>query len=205
MKKKRKIVRSSVAASRRSKWAGMKFPEGTKRIVFNTWCELNGNYAATRRKIKRDGLLADGRAPSLRTLRKWVQDNHWDVLRLMVDDGIVDYLESQDDPDIRSAIRDEATFFKILEKLRSGIYMRIMEKNSELFPENATQAVTLLKHLAEQMGGLQARMHDARERRGEETLPDNVTSIASKLAEQGELPSQEEVARQAIRMNRGEQ
>ena len=183
-------------------WAGVKFPEGSKRIVFNVWCEQNGNFSATRRKLKKDGLLEAGRVPSLRTIRKWALDNHWDVMRLMIDDGVLDFLEAQEDPDIRAAIRDEGTFFKILEKLRSSIYMRIMEKNSELFPQNATQAVTVLKHVGEAMGDMRGRLDSARERKDQRNggMPDNITDIASHMAERGELPTQEEVARTAIRI-----
>lgn len=189
--------------SKASTFSGVRFPDGSKRIVFNIWCEMGGNFAATRRRLKKEKLLDGGRVPSNRTIQKWAEENQWETLRSMVDDGILEYLEAQDDPDIQEAIRTDAAVFKVLEKMRSQLYVGLLAKKSPLFPKNNRDAVNTLKYVEEGITRFQERFDQARDRGAgidatDDVGDEKIIHLADRLAEKGLEPTQENLAREAM-------
>lgn len=191
-------------------WTGIRFPEGSQKIAFMAYVHNDGNIRATLRELKKTKAIPGGRVPSARTLTVWSQDNHWYVLKNMVDDGLMDLLESQDDPDVRAAIKDDSTLFKFLLGLRSEVYVQLSTRKSPLMPRNTRDAVTLLTHIQNSMEKVQDRVDGARDRRitsvggsavaeTPEEVVDAPISIAAYLASKGEPVSNETVAREMIR------
>lgn len=186
-----------------SKWAGVPFPQGTKRRVFEIYAECNGNINKTRKKIKDEKILPDGRVPNLLTIQKWAVDGHWKVLKDVVNDGILNVLEMDDDPDIKDVIRDDVALTKFLLRMRSGIYAKMSEKDSPLQPKDSREALAVLKHIDETINPYRDRLRDAQDRREgastSEEVPDNVRSVASYLVEKGVQPTDENIARELLR------
>lgn len=183
----------------------VRFPDGSRRIAFNAYVHCNGSLRATRRYLEKTKSLAGGRVPSLKTLTIWSRDDMWESLRHMVDDGLIDLLEAQEDPDIKEAIRDDTAFFKVLIGLRSAILVSMMAKNSPLMPRNASDAVKVLGMISNQTESIRARGKDSQKRRGisedadgEIDVPDNVGSIAAALKKRGIVPTEEAIAREVL-------
>lgn len=188
-----------------SKWSGVPFPKGTKRTVFEIYCQNNGNLSKTRKYIKDNKILEDGRVPNMLTLQKWSVEGHWKVLKDVVNDGILNVLEMDDDPDIQDVIRDDVALTKFLLRMRAGIYAKMSEKNSALQPKDSKEAIAVLKHIQETISPYQERLNDARTRRGGTEIegievPTNVRSIAQSLRERGINPTEENIAREALRL-----
>lgn len=209
--RKRKEKSDKVELSKRSPFSGVAFPEGFRRMAFIAYVERQGNIRGTRRALKDMG----ERVPSVKTLTGWATEDDWEVLRSMVDDGILDYLDAQDDPDIRDAIKDDAGLFKLLFRLRSTVYAQLSSKDSVLMPRNASDFVKVANHINTAIGGIQARMDEARGRKPagsvvpsatvddsqeQEAVPDNVISLAQVLKERGDAPTESNIAREMLRI-----
>ncbi len=209
--RKRKDKNSKVELSKRSPFSGVAFPEGFRRMAFLAYVEQQGNVRGTRKALKDMG----ERVPSVKTLTSWAADNNWEVLRSMVDDGILDYLDAQDDPDIMDAIKTEAGMFKLLMRLRSTLYARLGEKDSVLMPRNPADFVRVANHINTVVGGIQVRMDEAMGRKpsssaipisdpstedsSQDTVPGNVVDFAQALKERGEPPTQSNIAREMLK------
>lgn len=202
---KRNRKRSKVELSRRSPFSGMPFPEGFKRIAFTAYCDSNGNVRATQRALKDAG----ERAPSNKTLHKWIEKDHWEVLRQVQADGLLAHLEADQDPDIREAIKTDAALFKFMLRLRSQLLVKLSTKDSHLMPTNTNEVVRLLGYLDGVIQPIQSRMSEAEKRKAvqdddEDTPdyanpPDNVVSLSEAIRGRGEQVSQLSLAREAIR------
>jgi hypothetical protein len=227
-KKKLKVRRSvstphqenfRIEQSLDSPHTGVRFPEGSRRVAFEIFCETGGNYSQTRRLIaKRKALGSDSRAPSIRTLRLWAERQHWDVLRQMVDEGIYDILTAENDPDIQNAIRDEAGLFKFLSNLQSRLYVNLVERNSPLMPRNNRDFVNTMKYINDALEPLSLRMGEVLKTKGASRaaqdgaqtvgehaqelsladIPDNVASMEAILQQRGIAPTRENLARVAL-------
>ncbi len=207
----RKEKNSKVELSKRSPFSGVAFPEGFRRTAFIAFVEQQGNVRGTRRALKDMG----ERVPSVKTLTGWASEDNWEVLRNMVDDGILDYLDAQGDPDIMDAIKDDAGLFKLLWRLRSTLYAQLSSKDSVLMPRNSSDFVKITNHINTVVGGIQARMDEAAGRKppsrsssssesvasdsSPEVFPDNVVSLAQALKERGEAPTQSNIAREILK------
>lgn len=213
--RKSKHAKRKIALSKSSPFSGVQFPEGSKRVAFTAYCDAGGNIRATRRAIQDAG----ERAPSVKTLTHWAEENSWEVLRMMVDDGILEYLDAQDDPDIKEAIKDDAGLFKFLIRLRSTLYAKLSAKQSVLMPQNTSDLVKLLKHVSDVIDPIKSRMEEAENRRGisipvgdegegdSETVqvPLNVMSIARRLEEKGEPVTESNMAREILSLKEQQQ
>lgn len=135
-----------VDAGKASPHAGIRFPEGSKKIVFEIWVEMDGNVTATREAIKRRKLLG-GRVPSMAAIRQWAANDQWEVLKTMYNDGLRDFLEASKDPSIRDAIKSDATFFEILLKMRSSLIAEMIKPKSKLWPNKPNDALALVRQL----------------------------------------------------------
>lgn len=135
-----------VDAGKASPHAGIRFPEGSKKIAFEIYVEFEGNYTQTREAIKRRKALG-GRVPSMAALRTWATQDQWEVLRTMYNDGLREFLNASQDPTIKDAIKDDGTFFQILLKMRSSLVGEMIKPKSKLWPTKPTDALALLKHL----------------------------------------------------------
>ena len=198
-----------VASSNRSPFTGVKFPEGSQGIAFEAYVRNNGVYSVTLREIKEKKLLGN-RKPSLRTLRSWAKNNHWDVLRQLVDDGIYELLDIKGDPNIQEFIHDQEAYMKVLGKLRSQILLPALERNSHLLPKSSSELVKLLGFISVENTKFDDRMGDAAKRSGgsnkptedDEALPGNVTDIAEAMAKAGKPVTGIEIAREAQKRKR---
>ncbi len=217
--RKRKRRKTKVELSQSSPFSGMKFPEGSRRVAFMAYCDSSGNMRATRRAL----LDAGQRAPSIKTLNHWADENSWATLRLMVDDGILEYLDAEEDPDIKDAIKEEAGLFKFLIRLRSTLYAQLSAKESLLMPANTNDLVRLLKHIEDVSVPMQKRIQDAVDRVAGKgivltgdtslpgdhqtilTLPDNVQSIAKILRDRGEPVTESNIAREFLTIKEQQQ
>lgn len=135
-----------VDAGKASPYGGIRFPEGSKRIAFEIWVEFDGNYTQTREAIKRRKALG-GRVPSMAALRTWATQDQWEVLKTMYNDGLRDFLNASKDPAIKDAIKNDATFFEIILKMRSSLVGEMFKTKSKLWPTKPTDALALLKYL----------------------------------------------------------
>ncbi len=135
-----------VDAGKASPHAGIRFPEGSKKIAFEIYVEFEGNYTRTREAIKRRKALG-GRVPSMAALRTWATQDQWEVLRTMYNDGLRDFLNASKDPTIKDAISNDGTFFEILLKMRASLIGEMIKPKSKLWPTKPTDALALLKHL----------------------------------------------------------
>lgn len=193
-----------IERSKNSPFSGVRFPEGYKRIAFIAYCDNAGNIHGTRRALKDAG----ERVPSVKTFTSWVEENHWAVLRQIHDDGLLEHLEAERDPDIREAIKTDAGLFKFLLRLRSQLLVKLMAKDSNLMPDNTNQLVRLLDHIASTVNPMQARMSEADKRKmarsdtdgvNYDETPDNVIGLAEALEKRGEEVTDLNLAREAIR------
>ena len=212
MRKRRRVKRTKrdeekrIKASRNQPWNGIPFPEGSKRIVFDIYREHGGSIMGTQRYIKTHKPLENKRVPSRKTLKKWAEENHWETLRQMVDDGIYEMMDNMDDPLIQEAIKTDAALMRFLEKIRSQVIVHFMDKNSPLQPQNNRDALNTLKFVTESMDRFGDRMNDAQKRaarNGTGTRVDEddpkVIDLVKRMADKGEVPTNEELAREAIR------
>lgn len=203
--RKSKKKNGRIQLSRNSPYSGVRFPEGFKRIAFTAYCDNAGNVRGTRRSLKDAG----ERVPSVKTLTNWIEENHWAVLRQIHDDGLLEHLEADEDPDIREAIKTDAGLFKFLLRLRSQLLVKLTSQESNLMPTNTNQLVRILEHIASTVNPMQARMSDADKRRAAKSdadkvdydeVPKNVISLAKSLESRGEPVTDLNLAREAIRI-----
>ncbi len=194
-----------IETSRNSNFTGIKFPEGSRKIAFESYCRNNGNFSATRREIKTLDLLGD-RVPSLRVLRTWAVDDHWDVIKDMVDEGLVDLLKFKEDPDLQKAIEGDETYFLVLMKIKSRVIGDMLRKNSTLMPKNSRDAVTVLKSITEELRFLEDRIASkggtkpvgvSGDDNGDEKIVDFVTAVKKKHPDK--VMSISELAREMVR------
>jgi len=190
-----------------SRWSGVPFPAGTKRKVFEIYCQFDGNVSKTRKYLKDNKILDEGRVPNLLTLQKWAVEGHWKVLKEVVDDGILKVMELEEDPDIQDVIRDDAALAKFLLRLRSGLYAKMMEKGSVLEPQNSREALAVLTHIKDMIDPYSERLATAKKRQGIQSVegdlpevPDNVASITKLLKDRGEVPTKENISREILKI-----
>lgn len=189
----------------------IKFPEGVQRIAFMAYIHTNGNIQATRRQMLANKDAIPGKkVPTARTLTVWSQNGMWKTLKGMVDEGLVDFLEQQNDPDIKEAIRSEATLVKFLHYLRSDLYVKMIAKGSPLYPRNNADAIKTLSWIRAEADVLDERMNGSRKRTGKDAaavslpsgteVPNNVMSITKALQAKGIPINDENISREYLRI-----
>jgi len=188
---------------------GVRFPEGTKKIVFEHYRKCLGNIQATRRSLQESKALEGGRVPTAMTLKKWVDDENWELTAAMVDEGIMDVLNFKDDPMMKEFVEQEAVYFKVLNRISSSLLQGMTKKGNPLYPKNNKDAVATLRLFSPEIARLQelANKKNARgdvpataESNGDEPPSTRPLTIAEYLAKKQKEPvTEEDIAREIIR------
>lgn len=200
---------NNVRAAQEAPMTGVHFPEGSKRIAFEVWVNCDGNFAKTIITLKKTKILG-GRAPSPRTIRIWAQQGRWDVLKDMLNDGLRDFLDGTKDPNIKDAIKNDATYFAVMLKMRSSIMGEMLSPRSGLWPKRPNEALSLMKYLGDELEVYKKRAGVKTNEKGEivpEENPDNVLNfLKEKERRDGNAPlTESDLAMEILRDERSKQ